>query len=226
MKKRSLDCVHSLITFPVAHPVYIYLWPVVAAGEKWHRIKVWRTEWPRYVMMLVSPSSMFLALYTAELNKRWSNKVFIDLNFTLRLTSFGHSLPSVIPVLCRYSFTSVWLCVFVRECSDVPQFDRLVFAVGNQVPTVPSWVYVCYTVHVTCEDTHRVRVRLAQGSPVPYLKNIEYWIIRSAKDLRPSSHLAETVVTCAVQYLWSVVREGYGIYIVRVTFDLQITSRC
>lgn len=61
---------YLLTSAPVAQPVTMYLWPVVYSGEKWHLIRVCRTECPLYVITDESPWSRLFRDTTKNIS--WS----------------------------------------------------------------------------------------------------------------------------------------------------------
>lgn len=113
--------------------------------------------------------------------------------------SLWYTLPSVIPSLIRDGFPCVQFAHNIRERAYVPQFDRLILAVCDEISTVTARVDVRDPVHVTSQHSHRMRIRLVQRSPVP--------------------DLTETVVSGTVQNLRRIVSKNNCIHIVVVALD-------
>lgn len=86
-------------------------------------------------------------------------------------------MPTVVPVLVQNSLSGVGLTSGWRELPDVPQFDGLVLAVGDQVTTVALGINIRDSVHVSSQDTDRFRTALIQCSGVPHLKFVDSLII-------------------------------------------------
>ena len=62
---------------------------------------------------------------------------------------FGNSLPPVVPSLVRHCSLTALYCVRVGKLSDVPQLNALVFAVGDQVSSVPPGVNISDSINMT-----------------------------------------------------------------------------
>lgn len=100
-------------------------------------------------------------------------------------------LPPVVPGVVGngHGDLGLLLGLLAREHTSVPQLDRLVLAVGYQVPAVPTRIHVGYAAHVAGQDAHRLGIVLAQFSPVPDLRNrifvdvLASWPIKWGSDI-------------------------------------------
>ena len=61
----------------------------------------------------------------------------------------GHPLPSVVPPLVRHGLLATLNSISGGEFPDIPQFDTLVFAVGDEMPPVLSGVNVCDSINMS-----------------------------------------------------------------------------
>ena len=69
-------------------------------------------------------------------------------------TSPRHILPAIIPVVVANDLIGAFLSIGSREFAHIPQLDRLVFAVGNQMATITAGIDVRQPVDVTRQNTN------------------------------------------------------------------------
>lgn len=124
--------------FPSEEPEAMYRCPVVLGGEKWTRIKVCRTEWPRYVITEQSSGCCWNPVSSCERKNLSIGGVFwYDKRSTGVHTWFFVDSTTIIPVTYRdiQSIHDLEL-VTANHPSQIPKLCTLIFSVTDNVPTV------------------------------------------------------------------------------------------
>jgi hypothetical protein len=114
----------------------MYRPPVVSEGLKWHRMRVWSTACPRYVMTLQSNGCArcfgfgycpYLEIHTMVTEMRYEGK---------EREKARAGIPIVVTADAIISVDDVFVLCIRAHFTKVPQAKSLVLPIGNHVATV------------------------------------------------------------------------------------------